>query len=189
MTYPIHEQWLMLDDGAAYGITAAIADAFFAVLQEHIACVAEAGRKLGLPAAQLRQHDQSKLTVAEFPYYARHFFGDKGDPDGYAGAWLHHIHHNPHHWQHWIFADGFTPLGSMVEQGVLPMPAQYATEMVADWLGASMAYSGSWDMTDWLVDNMARIRLHSRTAALVRSHLHDLGYPAAVVTLPFAKGV
>lgn len=187
-TYTINDHSVTIDDFAQYGITEVIADAFFASLQDHIAYVTEAGRKLGLPDDQLRQHDKSKLTLAEFPHYARNFFGDKGDPDGYAAAWLHHIHHNPHHWPHWIFADGFTPRGSSVEAGVVAMPTHYATEMVADWLGASMAYTGSWDMTAWLEQSMARIRVHSQTATLVRSLLRDLGYAEAVVTLPFANG-
>lgn len=58
--------------------------------------------------------------------------------------------------------------------------------MVADWLGSSMAYTRSWDMTKWLTENLGRIRLHSATAYEVRGVLKRLGYPAEVVNLPFA---
>ena len=141
-------------------------------LQAHIFHVKQAADKiLGMIPELVANHDESKWGMDEFPYYARQFHGDKGDPDGFARAWLHHIHHNPHHWQHWIFPDGFTPKGSSVENGVVEMPYRYTVEMVADWLGASMAYTNSWDMTDWLVANMERITLHSRTAAFVRDIL------------------
>jgi hypothetical protein len=39
-----------------------------------------------------------------------------------------------------------------------------------------MVYTGSWDMTDWLYQNMPKIRLHSETAAFVRSVLTKQGY-------------
>ena len=143
-------------------------------LQAHIFHVKQAADKiLGMIPELVANHDESKWGMDEFPYYARQFHGDKGDPDGFARAWLHHIHHNPHHWQHWIFPDGFTPKGSSVENGVVEMPYRYTVEMVADWLGASMAYTNSWDMTDWLAANMSRITLHSRTAAFLRDILDN----------------
>lgn len=58
----------------------------------------------------------------------------------------------------------------------MEMPRCYALEMVADWMGSSMAYTGSWDMADWLEKNMPRIRLHTKTAAYVREVLDSLGY-------------
>lgn len=186
--FEINGQSLTLVDFAAYGITEAIADAYFASLQAHVAYVQEAGRKLQVTEAQLLEHDKSKLTLAEFPHYARQYFGDKGDPDGYAAAWLHHIHYNPHHWQHWIFADGYSPKGSRIERGVVAMPSPFVTEMVADWMGASMAYTGSWDLAAWLTTNIPRMRVHAQTAAHLRTLFRALGYAEPVVTLPFANG-
>lgn len=155
-------------------------------LEAHILYVQQAGRRLGVAEHQLEVHDLSKYSMDEFPFYAMHFHGP-GDPDGFARAWLHHMNYNPHHWQHWIFPDGFTPKGSKVENGVVEMPQRYALEMVADWYGASMAYTKSWDMSEWLTKNMPRIKVHSQTAAYLRQVLDNEGYGDLVYRVPFAQ--
>lgn len=154
-------------------------------LQTHIKYVREAGKELEVSKAQLEVHDMSKWTIHEFPFYAKHFHGG-GDPDGFAGAWLHHLQHNPHHWQHYIFPDDYHAKDSSMEGPVMEMPQPFALEMVADWMGSSMTYTGYWDMQDWLVKNMPRIRLHSKTAIYVREVLGGLGYDL-VYTTPFAR--
>lgn len=158
------------------------ADRFAKSLASHITYVREAGEQLGVSQEQLIVHDDSKWSDEEFPYYAVKYHGDPHDTrveqinDNYARAWLHHIHHNPHHWQHWLFSDGFTPKQSSVENGAVAMPDIYALEMVADWMGASMAYTGSFDMMKWLADNKPRIRLHSTTAHYIDGLLDSMGY-------------
>lgn len=169
-----------------YGVETSVAQAFTESLREHLSYVREAGARLRVSQAQLDIHDDSKWTIHEFPGYARHFKGG-GAPDEFAAAWLHHIHFNPHHWQHWLFADGFTPKGSNVENGVVQMPANYAVEMVADWMGAGRAYTGSWDMSDWLSEHIPKIKVHSRTAALLREILDAQGYADIVYTHKFAS--
>ncbi len=141
----------------------------------HIKYVQEAGRKIGVNENQLLIHDQSKFSDEEFPAYAAHFYGND-DPDVYAVAWLHHMNHNQHHWNHWIFPDGFTPKDTSVENGIVFMPDSFSLEMVADWMGASRQYTGSWDMTEWLAENSESILLHSKTARHVGSVLETLGY-------------
>lgn len=175
-------------DLSIYDCDQAVAKAYLESLQAHIRHVQEAAHKLGLgvPEAQLAVHDQSKFSVEEFPGYARHFHGG-GDPDGFARAWLHHLHHNCHHWQHWIFPDGFNPSGSSVENGVVRMPNHYALEMIADWHGASMAYTGSWDIIGWLHTNMPKIRVHSLTANYLRDVLDMMGYADVVYMQRFAQ--
>lgn len=158
---------------------------YLLTLFDHIIYVREAGKQLGVSEQQLREHDTSKFCLEELPYYVRQFKGDKADPDGFARAWLHHIHWNEHHWQHWLFPDGFTPKGSQVEKGALAMPGEYALEMVADWMGASKAYTGSFDMMDWLHKNMPKIRVHSQTAAHLRGILDGLGYADVIYTQKF----
>lgn len=138
-------------------------------LQKHIAAVEEAGKQLGVRPIQLAHHDDSKYSEQELPFYARQFFGDKGDPEGWKRAWLHHIHENPHHWQHWIIPD---------TQEVLRMPDEYALEMIADWMGSSYTYTRSWDMTAWLDKNHGKITLHRETSHYVSTILSTLlGYP------------
>lgn len=161
-------------------------------LIKHITYVREAGEKLGVDKAQLEQHDFSKWSYDEFLPYAINFQGDKSPvlkgnvKEDFARAWLHHIHHNPHHWQHWIFPDGYCPKDARIENGVMIMPSAYALEMIADWMGASMAYTGSWDMAEWLYKNMPNIRLHSFTAKYVREVLDMLGYADVVYVQRFA---
>lgn len=169
----------------SYSVDQAVAEAYAVSLREHIAYVQEAGKLIGVPDQQLEIHDDSKWTLDEFPGYALHFKGG-GAPDKFASAWLHHIHHNPHHWQSWIFPDGFTPKDSNVENGVVEMPARFALEMVADWMGASRAYTGSWDMADWLSNHIPKIRVHSKTAALLREILDGQGYADIVRMKKFA---
>lgn len=61
-----------------------------------------------------------------------------------------------------------------IENGVMEMPQHYALEMIADWMGASKTYTGSWDMSDWLAENMNKIRVHSKTAKYLREVLSGL---------------
>ena len=174
-------------EGLADGMTQDVLDAHMQSLNEHIAYVQEACRMLGgLSEQQIIAHDFSKYSIYEFPHYARQFKGPKNDPDSFACAWLHHIHQNKHHWQHWIFSDGFTPKNSRVENGVVQMPTNYVVEMVADWMGASKAYTGSWDMTDWLLANLPKIKIHSQTAAYLEKVLTRNGacdYTMVFITL------
>lgn len=150
-------------------------DAYYESLTKHIAAVQDVGNQLGLSEWQLERHDLSKFSHAEFNGYALHFHGG-GAPAKFARAWLNHIHSNPHHWQFYIFPDGFKLQDADLENSTLEMPENYALEMLADWSGASFAYTGSFDMTDWLKKNIPRISVHSKTADFLRSALHRMGY-------------
>lgn len=179
----------------ALGLPADIAQSYRVRLNAHISAVQAFGVNLGLPADQLAAHDASKWDEVEFIPYARYFVEHGGSPvdrpdvkDDFVRAWLHHLHHNPHHWQHWIFPDGYYPSGSGVEPGgVVEMPEYFALEMIADWHGAGYAYTGSWDIADWLGKNMPRIRVHSKTAAYLRETLGNLGYADVVWVQRFAN--
>lgn len=174
---------------ALQGVDASTLENFLHSLVAHITYVREAGKKIGVKEDQLNWHDSSKFSLDELPHYARNFFGDKADPNGFASAWLHHIHFNEHHWQHYIFPDGFTPKGSNVQNGVVEMPQRFALEMVADWMGASKAYTGSDDMTDWLSKNISKITVHSNTAIYLRYVLSTLGYADIVNAFKFANEI
>lgn len=164
-----------------------IAEQYADYISRHIKAVQEAGRQLGVSETQLAEHDRSKWLTSEFYGYARHFFGDKNDPDAFAYAWLHHIHHNPHHWQHFIFPDNHAPKNSSAENGVLEMPRHYALEMVADWIGAGVAITGQDDMSEWLAGNIGKIRLHSKTKVYVVGVLDNLGYADIVYAKEFGS--
>ena len=191
-------QIVTLEENNYYGVSPEIAKQYIERLTDHITYVREAGRGIGVRHDQLAIHDASKWTPEEFPAYAMYFVGNVKDQspvdnpntgDDFAAAWLHHIHYNPHHWQHWIFFDGWQPKNSSLENGVMAMPENYALEMIADWMGAGRAYTGSWDMTDWLLANIPRIRLHSKTALYVMSLLDKFGYPEIPLRVQFGSAL
>lgn len=124
-------------------------------------------KRMGVPVWRAIIHDWTKFLPAELPHYNRQFFGDKSDPDGFARAWLHHQNHNPHHWEYWITRAEHSRGRANTANGCLPMPETYVREMIADWLGASRAYTGSWDMHKWLEKNLSRIKVHPTTRDLI----------------------
>jgi hypothetical protein len=156
-------------------------------LLKHKWWVLVAGVNLGVPLWRLLVHDWHKFLPAEFGPYARHWHlrgegAERPHDPGFTYAWLHHENHGAHHWGYWIPRSGkkaFLPL---------PMPETYVREMVADWLGASRVYTGSWDMTDWLARNLDRMTLHPLTRARVDAVLVELGYRYAQERLPFYDG-
>jgi hypothetical protein len=139
-------------------------------LIKHIEAVREAGAILGVRKSQLAVHDDSKWEPEEFWAYAQQFHGNKADPTGFSLAWNHHIHCNKHHWQHWLHPAGHVVKGTDLFNGAFEMPENYAMEMIADWLGASKCYTGSWDMTEWLEKNWVGMKIHSQT----RNFIHDV---------------
>lgn len=143
-------------------------------LRNHLRYFREAARSLGVSADQIGEHDLSKYSKEEYPFYVARFGGDaKSDNDvpGFDGAWLHHIRNNPHHWQYWLIPGGHGNVNLAVE-----MPDVYAAEMVADWMGSGKAYTGSWDMTVWLKKNIRKVHIHRKTREFVYSLLSRLGY-------------
>ena len=112
-----------------------------------------AGWRLKVPLWRLLVHDLSKFSPVEFGPYARHHYGDKGDPESYARAWQHHWRHNAHHWEHWPSYG-------------LAMPEKIVREMVADWLAAGRAYEGRWpDLHNftWFRENAHTMNMHPMT--------------------------
>ena len=144
---------------------------------KHKYYVFRAGRKLGLGIWQLLTHDLSKLSLAEYTHYQRWFFENKDDPEGFAYAWLHHQNSNKHHWDYWIprtshrigVQGGYDPQP-------MPMPEKYVREMVADWMGAGMAYTGKEDVQPWLNKNYDKMKLHPETESLLHKILREQGF-------------
>ncbi len=152
---------------------------YFWLTVKHKWYVLLGGLKLGgIPLWRLIIHDLSKFGRHEFPFYQQQFFGDKGDPKGFAAAWLHHQNYNPHHWEYWQTRSDHSHGGSKANTfGYLEMPETYIREMVADWMGASMAYTGSWDMTEWLKKGLQPLYVtHVNTRILVETILKEIGY-------------
>lgn len=171
-----------------YGITKEEAQRYITSLTRHIKYVQEAGLKLGgIPMSVLGIHDKSKYSMKEFPFYVRKHYGDGMDEVGFTSAILHHFHNNKHHPEHWAFSDRNDRRNSGTENGLVEMPQVYAREMVADWMGSSMAYTGSWDMSQWLSVHIPRIRLHSKTAQYVTNLLVEIGYKDIFSKVQFSQ--
>ena len=87
-------------------------------------------------------HDLSKFSRIEFSASAKHFQGNRSpieaekESDGYSVAWLHHKGHNKHHWEWWT---DFDKDGNVIANKI---PSEYVIEMICDWIGAGMVYSG-----------------------------------------------
>lgn len=149
-----------------------------------------AGMKTKAPIWRLIIHDWSKFLPSELPYYNRQFFGDQGDPEGFAETWCRHQNRHPHHWEHWIPRTTYVKSGAQNNEPI-PMPMWAVREMVADWMGASRSYDGLWPRHDngwkWWENNKPHLRLHYKTWPRVyavmyeqemvsREEMIDLGY-------------
>ncbi len=156
---------------------------YFLITLRHKWFVLRAGLRLGgVPLWRLITHDWHKFTPAELPHYNRQFFGDKGDPVGFAMAWLHHMNFAPHHWEYWALRSDHSKGGSGAINGYLPMPETYVREMVADWCAAARTYGDSLDIQPWLNKNYHKMRLHPCTVDRLEMVLAEIG-----VTLPNGK--
>jgi len=137
-----------------------------------------AGMKLGVPLWQLLVHDLSKFTPDEFGGYAHNFHGDYSQSPNdrervaldFIYAWLHHENSNPHHWGYWI------PRSGKHADKPLPMPEIYVREMMADCMGASRAYTGSWNIAAWLNENGPKWKIHDETLGHIWTVMVELGY-------------
>jgi hypothetical protein len=58
------------------------------------------------------------------------------------------------------------------------MPEKYVREWVADLLGASKEYTGSWDLSAWLQSNLdGWDYCHNDTKRIYAQILQEIGYP------------
>ena len=113
----------------------------FKTICKHKAVVFKECRACGITWQGLT-HDMSKYSREEFLASAKYFQGDRSPIEAekeavsYSKAWLHHKGCNKHHWEWWTdFADD----GSVIANKI---PSKYVIEMVCDWIGAGMVYSG-----------------------------------------------
>jgi hypothetical protein len=149
----------------------------FLTILRHKRFVYRAGRRLGVSRWRLLKHDLSKFSPREFLAYAQQFGpGKERNPSRFAAAWLHHVQHNDHHWEHWVLPQPGK------ENVSLDMPDQCIREMVADWLGASMAYEGYWPVKGkwrWYTENFKNIQLSSLTRLRAQLYVNQALTPEA----------
>jgi len=137
-------------------------------------------------------HDLSKYSPVEFVASARYFQGDRSPiemqkaAEGYSAAWQHHKGHNAHHWEYWT---DFDENGQVV---AYKMPYRVVVEMVCDWIGAGMVYSGEkWEQSAPL-EYYDRVRagrhFHPETEALILRFLNCIKYSGLETFHRMARG-
>jgi hypothetical protein len=153
---------------------------YLKLLLSHKFYVLIVGRKLKVPILQLLFHDFTKFLPVEFSGYSNWYFGP-ANKQGWTKAWLHHLHHNKHHYEYWILSwsgdpNFYSDIGEKITEFVvvLPMPETYVREMVSDWVAASRAKTGSYDISVWLEKNGRNMILHGETSKLVDQVLMEL---------------
>ena len=117
----------------------------------------------------------------ELPHYQRQFFGKADDPKGFIKCWIHHQNRNDHHWEYWIPRTGHNRCTPPYPDGKsIPMPKAAVKEMMADWMGASKAYTGKWPEKgkwEWFDTNFEKKikhNLHPETLELVTKILQKI---------------
>ena len=136
----------------------------------------------GVPLRQLLMHDMSKLSPVEFINYSRFKYGIKSI-DGWAKAWLHHLHHNKHHPEHWVLSwrgdpDYYRGMGKYLAPFVviLAMPRIYVREYIIDIMATGKEKARSYDITSWLNENGPAVNFHDDTLVDLDSEMFRLGY-------------
>ena len=127
-----------------------------------------------IPLWRLVVHDLSKFTPVEFINYAKFYKIDKDNHrQEFVMAWMHHQKRNKHHPEYWTSVSPFD-----WSNGYVSMPETYIREWVADMIGASREYTGSWDMSEWLQKNITRWdNCHEDTLYYLCEVLNEVGYP------------
>lgn len=148
---------------------------YFRYLLKHKWFVFLASFKVGLSLWRAIIHDWSKFLPSELPQYNRQFFGDGRNMEEYAIAWLHHQNLNAHHPEYWITRSDVRHMCTSAVGGCLPMPKTYVKEMLADWLGAGKAKTGSWDIQDWVDRELPKKHFNAKTRERVHQLLRELG--------------
>ncbi len=129
-------------------------------------------------------HDISKFHPIEFFPYARTFYNSDGtkkdlrrkdggyDPNNtkevseFSYAWIHH-QKNKHHWQAWISIGDFGNLKPV------KIPEKYIREMIADWIGAGLSYSGENNPVLWYNKNKETMILHEESRNRIEELLRE----------------
>lgn len=152
-------------------------------LSFHKMQVIKIGLAIGcVPLRRLLMHDMSKLCPVEFVNYSRFKYGTKS-VDGWAAAWLHHLHHNKHHPEHWVLSwrgdpDYYRGIGKHLAPFivVLAMPKTYVREFVIDIMATGKEIAGHYDVATWLNENGPRMLFHDDTLVRLDSLLIKIGY-------------
>lgn len=138
--------------------------------------------KLKVPLYLAIFHDISKFSFIEWFPYVNNFYNNDGtkrsvrnsdgsyDPnkqsDKFKLAWINH-QRNKHHWQAWVNV-GDNGLVTPID-----IPEKYIREMIADWCGAGMSYSGKATPVEWYNSNKDKMILSEYSKLIIKNILED----------------
>lgn len=111
---------------------------------------------------QMRMHDTSKYSPAEYEAYDKYFYGNNKSyqvVEDFDYAWLMHIHSNPHHWQYFCLIQDDPDK----DMKILDMPYNYILEMICDWWSFSWRKGNLNEIFDWYEERKDYIKLSDRT--------------------------
>lgn len=148
--------------------------AYLKSTRRHRKYVRQAGTQLGgIPYWRLLIHDLSKYNPVEFINYAKFYkLSNKEDEQAFVRGWMHHQKRNKHHPEYWTSIGLFD-----FANGAIDMDETYVREWISDLLGASMEYTGSHDMEEFLSDKVSRWNYTTRvTKERFVSVLREIGY-------------
>ncbi len=150
---------------------------YFMLTVQHKWFVFLAGLRVGASLWRLLLHDWTKFMPSELPHYQHQFFGKADRPGLFIKAWVHHQNAHAHHWEYWIPRTGHNRCAPPYpDNEPIPMPEWAVREMVADWMGASRAYTRVWPSLKswkWLEQNGDKIRIHPETARITNKVLTE----------------
>lgn len=144
---------------------------YLSYINEHIANVRLAFEKYGKQLCELlnikyynlltnvRHHDESKYTDAEFEGYRQYFYpcsDEEKNKELFDMAWVHHQNYNAHHPEYWI--DRST-------NEIKDMPPLYIAEMLLDWEAMSMKFNGN--TYDYYIKNRDKKPLSENTKLIL----------------------
>lgn len=152
---------------------------YFWYILQHKWYVFQAGLVVGAPIWRLIIHDWSKFLPSEWKPYAYTFrnadgslrdYKRYGRHEGFTRAVGLHKKRNKHHYDYWVCFHG-----KKHTLYALEMPDKYILEMVADWMGAGKAITGSWDdIFGWYEDNKEDMVLGKETRRKVELLIQQL---------------
>lgn len=108
----------------------------------------------------VKNHDLSKLSAAEFTQYRQYFFPaayEEKDKDLFNSAWENHKKENPHHWQNWTIQFANHPFADI-----------YLVENIVDWVAMGFEFGDTAksyyeknkekiNLPDWAIKDMYSI--------------------------------
>lgn len=116
----------------------------------------------------VRHHDESKYTSAEFEGYRQYFYtcsDETKNEESFNYAWIHHQNYNAHHPEYWV--DRST-------NEIKDMPPLYIAEMLLDWEAMSMAFGGN--TYDYYIKNRDKKPLSENTKNILDSVVKEVFY-------------